>query len=333
MHLFTPDNRNLLKGCSDRYYKWVTTHIVVPTDKNLGHVPRTLIDFQKNISSLDHRLATYSDFTQSIVVEHFPDQEKKIIKRVVLFEKLALSERFEEQIKQTNNSEIRQELEAPLQKLKSLMNGTWFNKTKPIRTPKLTDYLTVEQSERNLSVTLAERVFDEKFHILIAPQLFLKDLSYYREHCGLRENSVCIGFIDIDNFKQFNSENGETMVDREVLPRFMACLEAHVYARGFAYRYGGDEYSMILPNADLDEAVNFLNKLKEKLSNIDYGSISGNPPDVTCGLFEIREDTPLTNSECLGLAEKAKNEGKLKSRGSIWICDYDSVGNETFRQG
>lgn len=40
---------------------------------------------------------------------------------------------------------------------------------------------------------------------------------------------------------------GEVEVDRKILPRFMRTIEAHVFARGFAYRFGGDEYVLLIP--------------------------------------------------------------------------------------
>ena len=55
------------------------------------------------------------------------------------------------------------------------------------------------------------------------------------------------GPFNIDKFKDFNTKYGETQIDVRLLPRFMAALEAHVYSRGFAYRFGGDEYVVLLP--------------------------------------------------------------------------------------
>ena len=52
---------------------------------------------------------------------------------------------------------------------------------------------------------------------------------------------LAVAFLDIDDFKRFNSDYGETKVDRNLLTRFMQVLEAHVYHHGFAYRQGGKE--------------------------------------------------------------------------------------------
>src|SRR6516162_9933128 len=58
----------------------------------------------------------------------------------------------------------------------------------------------------------------------------------------LRGIILAIAFLDIDDFKTFNTKYGETKIDLNLLPRFMQALEAHVYHHGHAYRQGGDEY-------------------------------------------------------------------------------------------
>src|ERR1035437_842363 len=124
------------------------------------------------------------------------------------------------------------------------MRECWFENSPTERMPQLTDFVSLQAALEVLGgrFTLLERQFDEKFNILQAPTLLQADLAYYRGHCELRGASLAVGYLDIDNFKSnFNSRYGETVVDRNVLPRFMMSIEALVFGRGHAYRYGGDE--------------------------------------------------------------------------------------------
>ena len=84
--------------------------------------------------------------------------------------------------------------------------------------------------------------------------VFLPDLHYYRSKCGARDLPVAIAFMDIDKFKDFNTTVGHTDVNRHVLPVFMGSVEAHIYGHGYAYRMSGDEYALLMPNADADLA-------------------------------------------------------------------------------
>ena len=63
---------------------------------------------------------------------------------------------------------------------------------------------------------------------------------------------------------------GEIEVDRRVLPVFMRLIEAHVFQHGFAYRYGGDEYMILLPNLSKPLAINFLESLRNAISGTKY---------------------------------------------------------------
>ena len=106
-------------------------------------------------------------------------------------------------------------------------------------------------------LTIQERAYDEKFQLLHAPTLFLPDLSYYRTICELRAVPVSVAYIDIDDFKSFNTRYGETQVDRDVLPRFMGTLEAHLFFHSFAQHIllSGDESLPRFPEEARDARV------------------------------------------------------------------------------
>ena len=86
----------------------------------------------------------------------------------------------------------------------------------------------------------------------------LPDLAYFRVKCELRDQSVSVAYVDIDEFKSFNDKYGHERVDRDILPRFMSEIEGVVFSRGFAYRIGGDEYLILLPNMSRGSAIRFL---------------------------------------------------------------------------
>jgi GGDEF domain-containing protein len=94
-------------------------------------------------------------------------------------------------------------------------------------------------------------------HILAAPRLVYPDLHHYRVKCAMRGVSVGLAFVDIDRFKELNTAFGHTHVDRHVLPVFMRAVEAHIYGHGHAYKVGGEEYVVLMPNTDAQLALQF----------------------------------------------------------------------------
>ena len=178
---------------------------------------------------------------------------------------------MDEQRSRTTNPHVITALEKQLELYDGVIRETWFQEALPEYPISLSDMLTLERAEQlDAGASFSNRHYDEKFHILQSPALFLPDLHYYRGRCGVRMIPVSIAFLDIDRFKEFNSDVGETQVDRHVLPVFMRALEAHIYGHGFAYRFGGDEYALLLPNANLDLATTFVIGLRRRVAELSF---------------------------------------------------------------
>jgi diguanylate cyclase (GGDEF)-like protein len=238
-------------------------------------------------------------------------------KRVVLNARLELANRLENYKTRVSNPDTIEMPNRQLTPYDEIMDQPWFRETEAVRMPRLCDYLTIERAELVLGgAKHPERVYDEKFHILMAPALLLPDLDFYRLKCGMRDVPVVIAFMDIDKFKDFNSEKGESYIDLHLLPRFMATLEAHVYGRGYAYRFGGDEYTVLLPNADTATGLRILSEFQDRLKDLDYRGIARRTT-VSMGMCEILPETSLTNAELLRRAEQAKNFAKKSGRNCI----------------
>ncbi len=222
----------------------------------------------------------------------------------------------------TFHPELTQTLDVEIKLLDQLVESAWFQKIEPLRLPRSKDFLPIQQIEQSsLSQNeLVPRQYDEKFHILQAPALFLPDLAYFRAKCEVRDAPLTIAFIDIDDFKSFNTKYSETKVDRNLLPLFMQTLEAHLYHHGFAYRQGGDEYLILLPSLSKSLAEAFLDELRCKLAKLTYPDIDGSTT-VSIG-FRIAElDCPLTDRELLERANQAKKFAK--DHGKNCIATYD----------
>ncbi|MGC4091521.1 MAG: GGDEF domain-containing protein [Polyangiaceae bacterium] len=200
-----------------------------------------------------------------------------------------------------------------------LLRATWLADVKPARVPRITDFLSIHFAEQAGAAgpPLDARVYDEKFHILEAPALALRDLAYYRRRCGIREASLGLCYADIDDFKAVNTQWGEAVVDVRILPRFMEILESWAFARGHAYRFGGDEYLLLLPNADRELCLTLLGDLMAKVESSEL--VRGLRLRLSVGLCVVEPECFLTDREILVCANAAKQAAKLAGKNRIGV--------------
>jgi diguanylate cyclase (GGDEF)-like protein len=78
--------------------------------------------------------------------------------------------------------------------------------------------------------------------------------------------SVGVIFLDVDGFKQLNTTFTESIVDRTLLTELQRLVAGLCLHRGAAYRYGGEELLILLPNCPLDEAAAFAQKVRAQIA-------------------------------------------------------------------
>jgi len=239
-----------------------------------------------------------------------------ILCRAILRERKEVAQRIETPRQATLSQEIIDKLQSQLLRVDKFLSLPWFSKEKAMRLPRIADYLTVQESERTAQQVFPPRDYDEKFHVLMAPRLFHEDLKYFREKCSIRGAPISVGYVDIDNFKSFNTEYSEPVVDRNLLPKIMQIFEAHVFSRGYAYRYGGDEYIFLLPNTDEEDGKVFFDNLRNRVKTAIFPKIASNPT-LSIGLFSFDPDSIFTERELEEKANQLKNEAKSRGKDQV----------------
>lgn len=324
MPVFTNDECELIEKQSESYLDGLKKNIVVKLQAQIGYkLPSELDSVLGRLSALIQLLKkrNQEEGGREIAIreEHaVPEEFGPIIKRVVLHQRRIVASRLEEPLSKTFHPELIGNLEKELEPIRRLMEAPWFLETQALRVPHLTEFLAIKFVEEldKSSLTLEKREYDEKFHILQTPSLFPKDLRYFREKCELRSNGLMVAYLDVDDFKAFNTRYGETRVDRDILPRFMELMETHLYTHGYGYRYGGDEYIMLLPNMSLNMGVGFIKEFQQKLRMIAYRGIA-EKTTVSIGALFVGADCFLTEREIEDRANRAKNFAKKNGKNCI----------------
>jgi len=94
---------------------------------------------------------------------------------------------------------------------------------------------------------------------------FNEDLSLFTAST----EDTCLLLVDIDHFKPFNDEYGHLVGDK-VIQTVAKTLEQSCRKNNGAqaYRFGGEEFALLIPNASIAVATQFANEVRERISRI-----------------------------------------------------------------
>ncbi|WP_286233031.1 GGDEF domain-containing protein [Thalassotalea sediminis] len=95
-------------------------------------------------------------------------------------------------------------------------------------------------------------------------------LNQYALSLGRR---YCVAMVDIDHFKKFNDSYGHDIGDQVL--KLVAAKLATVSEGGKAFRYGGEEFTLIFPRKSGDEATPELERIRQLIA--DYKIIIRHP--------------------------------------------------------
>ncbi len=139
---------------------------------------------------------------------------------------------------------------------------------------------------------------------------------------GLNKKYV-IAMIDIDYFKKINDRYGHSVGD-EVLRCVAQALDS--VKGGNAFRYGGEEFTIVFANKTLDEVISELEYIRRNIeSNILEIRMGGNliQTNVTVSIGVAESDRDLYSvQDVLKLADKGLYEAKKTGRNQVVVSEY-----------
>jgi diguanylate cyclase (GGDEF)-like protein len=105
--------------------------------------------------------------------------------------------------------------------------------------------------------------------------------------------------LDIDHFKRVNDRYGHAKGD-QVLKSLAQFMKVHLREFDILGRYGGEEFAIILPGADLNSARNVAYRLRQGVQ--DHSLVNRSVSvTISLGVAQLAEDTP----DFQGLVNKA----------------------------
>ena len=137
---------------------------------------------------------------------------------------------------------------------------------------------------------------------------FNEQYKYFINNFKRNKTPFSMIIIDIDNFKKINDTYGHKEGD-EILTKIGDIIKDSIRRSDLAFRYGGEEFIVLLPNTKLNEAIKIANRIKNLIPK--KIQLEGQPITISGGVGEYNGENPHKFFEKVDEAlYKAKQNGK-----------------------
>jgi diguanylate cyclase (GGDEF)-like protein len=136
--------------------------------------------------------------------------------------------------------------------------------------------------------------------------------------------------IDVDKFKNFNDNFGHLAGDR-VLEYIAKVINKSVRTEDVPSRFGGEEFTILLPNTNEDSAMVVAERLR---SNVAAMVVEWDPPlpqvTISLGVVAFDKESVVATDELISRADEALYYSKRTGRNRItaWRADLPRIDEE-----
>ncbi len=242
-------------------------------------------------------------------------EETLDVSKMALQEAIGVIEKYTKQLAERENSlnviktmeELNKTIELLTQEIKILQKTNMELKeelNKSIRKMEVLKERLRDLQEKSQKDPLTSLLNRAKFEIIL--EKHLKDLK------NNKVKTFSIAMLDIDNFKKLNDVFGHPVGD-EFLKRCVGTIIGELRSSDLAFRYGGEEFAIIISEAELKEAIVVCERLRRKIEEIKVPTEMGvAKTTVSIGIAEAKRDD--TTKSIVDRADKAlylaKRDGK-----------------------
>ncbi|MBE70136.1 MAG: diguanylate cyclase [Thalassospira sp.] len=149
-------------------------------------------------------------------------------------------------------------------------------------------------------------------------QTMMGDLNAERERAIRTGVPTAIALVDLDHFKSVNDTYGHQAGDL-VLQSVAGILQSHVRPFDKVYRYGGEEFLVCLPNADMKQCARVLERLRRVIEASPVAISDETILPVTASIGAAPMTKNRTTEQIIEKADKALYAAKEGGRNRVRV--------------
>ncbi|MGR6541548.1 bifunctional diguanylate cyclase/phosphohydrolase [Paenibacillus tundrae] len=130
---------------------------------------------------------------------------------------------------------------------------------------------------------------------------------------------LSLGLIDIDDFKKYNDRFGHLQGDSLLAFFGEFLIQRTENTTVTAFRYGGEEFTLLMPGMELDDAYTFMNKLRKQLNDTPFEGVEVFPHgclSFSAGVAPYQVDM-YNKSQLVDQADKALYYAKKQGKNNV----------------
>lgn len=137
-------------------------------------------------------------------------------------------------------------------------------------------------------------------------------LEQESEHSTASDRPFSVFFVDVDHFKSINDVYGHAVGDA-LLTELTKVMRANLRDCDFLGRWGGEEFLVILPELEIDDAMRVANRLRTIVAQHLFVNMAGG--HVTCSIGVASYPLHACGRDCLiDVADRALSTAKRSGR-------------------
>jgi diguanylate cyclase (GGDEF)-like protein len=198
-------------------------------------------------------------------------------------------------------------------------NDSWRKLLTLVKQAAANQRAAIDSLDAGLPLGASWRNDDPKWHDELVP---IGSKRCYEEDIQAATNAssgdepLSLLVIDVDDFKSVNEVHGHQIGD-DVLKTIAGVLASSVTGKGKAYRWGGDEFAVLLPNHTLSEAGAVAERIRSGVEGQSFGS-----PElrvtITIGCAVLPEEPNRTARGLFEAADAALRSAKREGKNRVY---------------
>jgi diguanylate cyclase (GGDEF)-like protein len=139
---------------------------------------------------------------------------------------------------------------------------------------------------------------------------FARDVEYSRR----KESELSLIVIDIDYFKRINDNYGHIVGD-DVLRQVAQCVEHTIRSSDALYRYGGEEFAIVLNGTDESGALLLAERIRQNVENLRIEALKSVKITLSLGVSVLQNNE--SSDQLFKRADRALYRAKREGRNRV----------------